>query len=165
MTKKESGADAQADSLREDFLSAADPSLGNSGLAFETAAAAGDCLLRIKTEIMALGLNWTDWLDKLPFSRRTAYDYMDCAKRKAREPRKEFKSMRDALGTSSAGKPRKVGTSKAEDRRLLMRAHKILASSVDKDRCIEAMLYAFNGKKKPPASLEPFVSEWAVLGI
>ncbi len=133
-------------------------------MAFETAAAAGDCLLRIKTEIMAAGLNWTDWLDKLPFSRRTAYDYMDCAKRKAREPGHEFKSMRDALGTSLAGKARKTATSKAEGRRLLMRAHEILASSVDKDRCVEAMPYAFNGKKTPPASLGPFVAEWAVLG-
>lgn len=38
VTKKASDVDAQTDGLREDFLSAADPSIGNSGMAFETAA-------------------------------------------------------------------------------------------------------------------------------
>lgn len=121
--------------------------------AFNAAVKAGEYLIKIR-RVTPHFCQWCD--ENLPFSRRTAYDYIDCVEARCRTDR-EFVSIREALRFLGTIPRRVIQLTKMQ--RIMLQTHIVLQHAADQKACIEAIPYAIRGSTEIPAVLVPYVRE------
>lgn len=130
--------------------------------AAKSAIKAGEHLYFIRENLPA-GTAWTKWLaENIPqISQRSAYNYIDCYVMHVADPiaTASCSSIRELLGTSMAGKPRRILDHTKLQRALLMVARSIYSSKNPKMEA-QALVHAVMGTEPASSALHELVADW-----
>lgn len=131
--------------------------------AAQAAIKAGEHLYKLREIIMKEGHPWVAWIREnlAGMSQRNVYNYIDCYTKHMKDPvgAASCTSIRELLGTSTAGKPARILDTTKLQRALLLVADTINASSTPKLEA-QALVHAIMGTEPASSALHAMVANW-----
>jgi hypothetical protein len=126
--------------------------------ALDCAIKAGELLFKQRATLPK-GTRWIEWIaTNFPkISQRTIYNYIDCYMLSIEDPKRvtSARSIREVLGESLAGIPRKV-ISQTKLQRILL----AVAKEFEPDPKARALAHAIMGTDSKIAEVQPLIADW-----